>query len=132
MLRLTRTLTIAVVTLALYSPARAQKLAKGGLSGVVTSTSTAIPANGSATLFSTPPDGEGFFVLTQVCSREPFCVELNGSTFGRIPTGSDGCTTYDPGIALPPGEILTATHRPTAISCTIAPPVMITGVLTSK
>jgi hypothetical protein len=132
MLRLTRTIAIAAATLTLYSPVLAQKLAKGGLSGIVTSKSMAIADGGSATVYTTPSAEQGFFVLTELCAQG--CVTLSGNTFGEIISGSisgSPCTTYDPGIALPPGETLTATDM-SGDFCQGGGKVLITGVVSSK
>jgi len=69
MLRLSRTIAIAAATLTLSSPALAQKLAKGGLSGIVTSKSMAVADGGSATVYTTPSAEQGFFVLTELCAQ---------------------------------------------------------------
>jgi hypothetical protein len=133
MLRLTRTIAIAAAMLTLYSPAQAQKLAKGGLSGIVISKSMAVPDGGSATVYITPSAGDGFFVLTQFVANG--CVTLSGNTFGQIiPSGqvpSGGSGTYVPGIALPPGEILTATDTVNQF-CQGGVIVLINGVVSNK
>jgi hypothetical protein len=48
------------------------------------------------------------FVVTQFCATF-LDVSLKGSTLGWIPVLGDGCTTFSPGIALPPGEELVCT-----------------------
>src|SRR5882724_8318953 len=106
--------TGVVVSLAIiiFVPqAHAQKVTKSTLSGIVTSSSAAIPANSSAPVYTTPAAGMGFFILKQLCTNVSNCIRVSGNTFGTIPTfGSGACFTYDPGIALPAAEVLTGTE----------------------
>jgi collagen triple helix repeat protein len=105
-----------------------------GLSGQILSTGVDVSPSSSATVFTTPATGT--FILTQFCTPvvtlgvngntlQTFAASLQGRTFGRIPgiplalgdTGSvpipsSSCTTYAPGIALPPNEELTCSQPP--------------------
>jgi len=121
--------TSTMIMLTAASPASAQTVSKGQLSGTVKGGSAVLPPSGSAGVYTTPASTEGFFILTQACSANGGCIALNGSTVGRIPlAGGDTCMTFSPGIALPAAEILTATE-----SC--SQPnyyVTVTGVLSKK
>jgi len=115
-----------VAALVIVRASEAQVIKNGALSGVVVSKSIAVPVSSSAPVFTAPAAGKGVFVLTQFCRSN--CPELSGSTLGRIGDNSTGCTTYTPGIALPPGEVLTCTSS----GCDSPVPCTITGVVTKK
>jgi hypothetical protein len=115
-----------VAALVVVRSSEAQVIKNGALSGVIVSKSIAVPASSSAPVFTTPAAGKGVFVLTQFCRSN--CPELSGSTLARIGDNGSGCTTYSPGIALPPGETLTCTSS----GCDPGAPCTITGVVTKK
>ena len=108
--------------------AQAQTM-KIGLAGkVVTATATA-PNNASVDAYTTPLATKvdpGFFVLTQVCVDDEGNIMLSGSTMGEIPL-MDDCTSFSPGLALPPGEVLTFTNFKGSPH-----PVVLTGVVSRK
>ncbi len=92
--------------------ARAQAVKKSTLSGTLVSKSVAVPNSSSTAVFTTPAAPE-FFILTQTCNTAPGpgSVTLNGNTFGEvvISTG-DECTSYNPGITFPAGEVLSCAN----------------------
>jgi len=97
--------------------ATAQTISKGTLSGTILSGVASAPAGGTVTLLTAPATGHT--ILIQVCFTDPgnnLCPagRVSGSTLGQIKgnscsstlvAGSD-CTRFDPGIILPPGEVL--------------------------
>ncbi len=118
--------TALVLTLATPA-AHAQAIKKSTLSGILTSKSVAVPNGATVTVFTTPAAPE-FFILTQTCNTAPGpgSVTLNGSTFGQVVvlTG-DECTSYNPGIAFPAGEVLSCNNAGTGSTENC----MITGIV---
>ncbi len=122
--------TVIAIALAMtcWDPAaHAQAVKKSTLSGILTSKSVAVPTGTTVTVFTTPAAPE-FFILTQTCNTAPGpgSVTLNGSTFGQVVVStSDECTSYNPGITFPAGEVLSCNNAGTGSTehC------MITGIV---
>ena len=113
---------VATMTLA-AGAADAQQIKSGELTGTVTSGHALVSGNGQATVLQTPAKGQ--FIMTQFC-KESNSTELQGSTLGVITTDND-CTTFVPGVAIPPSEILFCRNLDTpSRSCSV------TGVLSKK
>lgn len=122
---MSRTIRPSVTLLALLLlalPAAAQHVGGRGVRGLVSSASTMVPVQGSATIYTVPQGNH--FVLTQTCFSGGG-MGLSGQSFGRVVTDFATCTTYVPGVALGPGEILTC-DNPNGGDAHC----MITGVLT--
>ena len=117
---------VLLTGVALTTPAQAQQLKKGTLTGEILSKTWPIQANSSATMFTTPT--KGFFVLTQLCVENKNNVTVRGATVGLLLfPGDEKCTTYNPGIAFPQNEAITCVNDgASASSC------LITGVITNK
>ena len=99
--------TMLVGGVLLSTPAQAQQMKKGTLTGKVVSAAVELPANSSATVFTTPT--KGFFVLTQVCVDKKDA-NVRGATVGPV-FNDDKCTTYTPGIAFPQSEVITCVNN---------------------
>lgn len=87
------------------------KVTNGTVSGELISATVTVPdPKGTAQIYIVPEDR--YFVLTQVCTFRLDYAQVSGSNvLGTIsPLGgpdSSNCLTYSPGVAVPPGEILT-------------------------
>jgi len=115
---------VLLTGVALTTPAQAQQLKKGTLTGEILSKTWPIQANSSATMFTTPT--KGFFVLTQLCVENKNNVTVRAASGGLLP-GDEKCTTYNPGFAFPQNEAITCVNDGAgASSC------LITGVITKK
>ena len=102
--------------------ADAQRLSALGMRGTVESASATVPANDTATVYTTPAGRP--FVLTQVC-LDAGGVVVQGATFGVIPGEMGACTTYHPGIALPRDEAISCENpNGVPVNC------MVTGIVT--
>ena len=67
------------------------------LEGTVFSRSATIPAGtSSAVLYEV--HRTRILIVTQFCKNNVFGPELVGSKLGRVPAGTDTCTTYVPGV----------------------------------
>ncbi len=66
------------------------------------------------------------FVVTQICVDDENNLTITGSTLNEIPL-MDDCTEFEPGLALPAGEVVTATD-----SSGGSHPVILTGVWMKK
>ena len=101
---------VALSVAALVSaPVLAQSVKKGTLSGTIVTHGVTIPAGGSMTVVTAPADGEGVFVVTQVCSSAQ-SVSLSGSVIGPLAVPGGACQSFTPGLALLPSEVLTCTN----------------------
>ena len=67
-----------------------------------------IPADSSMAVFTAPAEGEGVFVVTQVCSSAQ-AVSISGSAIGPLAVPGGACQSFTPGLALLPSEVLTCT-----------------------
>ena len=120
----------------LASPASAQKVSKGGVSGKLQTYRAIVgPAPTSpVTLLTTPTKKGGFFILTQACANNengfildsgtPALTIVSAST-GAPFRGNGRCVTYSPGLAIPPSTAITCNNQDTenGTSCSV------TGVL---
>jgi hypothetical protein len=103
------TALIAAAALLMSGAAGAQSVSvlSGAVAGKVISASTAIAANSTSVVFSTP--SEGHFVLRTACGLR-HRTNLRGSTFGFIALirvdDALTCVNFDPGVALPQNEDL--------------------------
>jgi hypothetical protein len=120
---------IAALTLA-SAGVEAQTIKGGGLNGQVLTAGVAVPANSSATVFTTP--ASGFFILTQVCSGFASCIgNLTVAGLGSIPAADNNggsCQSFAPGLALPQNTAVSCANRCTSQGATC----LITGVVTKK
>ena len=60
-------------------------------------------------VYTAPADGDGVFILTQVCSSAQ-SVTLSGSAIGPLAVAGGTCQSFTPGLALLPSEVLTCTN----------------------
>ena len=128
MLRRVEVILLAVAMgVVVPAAANAQSYKKSTLSGVIVSSVVSVPAESSAVVYTAP--STGFFILTQYCGNEDSISVCAGSCIPvRIqPSGSQYCTTFTPGIAVPPGATVTCINGyPSASSC------LINGVLSKN
>ena len=119
-------LMLSVAGALVVSPATAQTLKKGTMSGTIETHSVTVPGSGSATVFTTP--ATGFFIATQWCSDFTAGSLVAGSVvllrMGNAVSGNERCTSYVPGIALPQGTNVVFANLGTSPQT-----VTITGVL---
>ena len=75
-----------------------------------------------------PPTGR--FIITQICANEGPTTIQGSASLGTLFVANgngDGCTRFQPGLAVPPNEALTFIHgEGTSVT------VMMTGVLSKK
>jgi hypothetical protein len=107
------------------TPAMAQVIKKGTLSGKIVSAAVEVAPTTAATVYTTP--ATGFFILTQVCVQDRSEMAVRGATLGPLVT-DDRCTTYTPGVALPRNEVITCANN----DATPTGACSITGVLSPK
>src|SRR5262245_35672866 len=112
------------LTLLTAVSAEAQRVTFSTISGTNVSNSVEAPAGTSVPLLTVP--SQGHFILTQFCGT----AAPVGNTLGRLPAGG-GCTTFNPGFAVPPGEMFTCGTTgggpfSFAVTCSI------TGVLSER
>src|SRR5262245_9406050 len=101
----------------LCSFTEAQTVRDSALTGTVISASGTFPGFGDSVPFFTVP-AQGAFILTQFCFGQSAPL-LSASSFGNI---ASDCRTYQPGLALVPGETLRCHRTPyegEAATCTI-------------
>ena len=60
-------------------------------------------------VLTAPADGDGVFIVTQVCSSDQ-SVTLSGSAMGPIAVPGGACQSFTPGLALGPTEVLTCAN----------------------
>ena len=89
--------------------AQAQEVKKGTLSGTVATQGVIIPADSFMPVYTAPADGDGVFILTQVCSSAQ-SVTLSGSSMGPLAVAGGACQSFTPGLALRPSEVLTCSN----------------------
>ncbi len=89
--------------------AQAQEVKKGTLSGTIATQGVIIPASSSMPVFTAPAAGDGFFIVTQVCTSAQ-SVTLSGSAIGPLAVSTGNCQGFTPGLALVPAEVLTCTN----------------------
>jgi hypothetical protein len=119
-------LVLSVAGALMVSPATAQTLKKGTMSGTIQTKSATVPATMSGTVFTT--SATGFFIVTQWCSEFTAGSLVAGSVAllrtGNAVSGNERCTSYVPGIALPQSTAVMFTNPGSS-----AQTVTITGVL---
>ena len=110
-----RILVSVVLAAVVCGPAAAQEIRGSAVSGTLVSRSvTLAPGELAAELLTVPDDAD--LILTQFCGAGvstitfPFPTILSqptlfGSQLGQVPVGT-GCTTFEPGLAVAPGETL--------------------------
>ena len=126
MREVTGVFVVLSVAVLMSAPAKAQSVKKGTLSGTVATQGVTVPADSSAAVFTAPADGEGFFIVTQVCSSAQ-SVTLSGSAMGPVAVAGGICESFHPGLALQPSEVLTCTNTSgSSQEC------MVTGLLSKK
>ena len=95
--------------------AEAQTVTNGSLSGTIASGHASLPNSGTtATLFTAPTSGTGFFILTQCISNgtgSPGPSGVVGSTLGLLPCTTEPPLQLTPGFAIPADEVLTCTNN---------------------
>src|SRR5262245_15953926 len=124
MVRLATCTIRASLTLLAAVSAEAQRVTLSTITGTIVSNSVEAPAGTSVQLLAVPT--QGHFILTQFCGTSAPV----GSTLGRLPAGG-GCTTFNPGFAVPAGEVFTCGATgggPFAFAVTCS----ITGVLSER
>lgn len=79
-----------------------------GLTGTVYMSSASLAPSSSGVVLTAPASGN--LVVTQLCtlSYNPIFAPVTGSTLGGLALNSDNCFFWYPGLAVPPGEVLTA------------------------
>jgi hypothetical protein len=122
-----RTAAVAVVLLA--TSAAAQRLTKGVLSGTVQSHGVTVLATSTGTVFTTP--ATGFIIVTQWCSDFTAGTLAAGTLelprTGNAAAGNERCTSYVPGVVLPPSTAVTFMNPGSSSQA-----VTVTGVLSSN
>lgn len=73
------------------------------LEGTVFSRSATIPAGANAAVLYDVPR-KRTLIVTQYCKSTAFGPELSGSKLGRVPAGTETCTTYVPGVLFKGGQ----------------------------
>ena len=105
---LTGIFVVLSVAALMSAPSLAQSVKKGTLSGTIVTQGATIPADSSMAVFTAPAEGEGVFVVTQVCSSAQ-AVSISGSAIGPLAVPGGACQSFTPGLALLPSEVLTCT-----------------------
>jgi hypothetical protein len=122
----TRIFVVLSVTALMGAPALAQSVKKGTLSGTIATQGVTIPADSSTAVLTAPADGDGVFVVTQICSSAQ-SVSLSGSAMGPLAVAGGACQSFTPGLALLPSEALTCAN-----SSGSPQECMVTGLLSKK
>jgi hypothetical protein len=128
--------TVSCALMLSASVADAQQVREGEvLLGTLVSASATAPNQGDpVTVFEVP--ARGAFALTQVCVFSSTSADaLEGQTFGSIARAigdastEANCTTYEPGLALPRGEVLSFQDTQADGADAV---VTITGILSNR
>jgi len=103
------TVSTLLILLSLSVSTEAQEINNGSMNGTIETFNVVVSVGNVEAKVLTTSDKETF-VVTQFCSFY-LDLQLRGSILGWIPVPGAACTTFSPGIALPPGEELFCTRE---------------------